>query len=370
MEKLVSIIDTYLGFTDNMKQPIKSNKQDFMDKRFNYSSVIMSRKEFIISCILSGYEVEKEENLITYNTRNRKKNKPKTEYRLREKESNSYYLITKTEYDFFLFCKKNNLNSVGIIERYIAEDTAKRLETEKRERELAHAQAEREQKEREEKERVKKMIQEEILYLPEIEKEIMNKIFMSKFGRETDNRSYELIVMIHHFDNKICKDMIISWLHNDNVASIKTFECITGLKLPKTYKERIAYLKSITSRDFVGVKEYKERKKKDEVKTDVITEEFYIIELCKEGIQWTKVIAEPYTTHGIEFFIQHLPEKINISVARVGALILSGKNITEAKQRLNDLIEAKGKNKLLELIEKQLVRIEEQVGKNPRYQTG
>ena len=106
MEKLVSIINTYLGFTDNMKQPIKSNKQDFMDKRFNYSSVIMSRKEFIISCILSGYEVEKEENLITYNTRNRKKNKPKTEYRLREKESNSYYLITKTEYDFFLFCKK------------------------------------------------------------------------------------------------------------------------------------------------------------------------------------------------------------------------------------------------------------------------
>lgn len=85
-------------------------------------------------------------------------------------------------------------------------------------------------------------------------------------------------------------------------------------------------------------------------------------------MRWIKVIAEPYTTHGIEFFIQRLPEKINIFVARVGALILYAKNITEAKQKLNNLIEKEEIDKLLNLIEEQLVRIEEQAGKNPRYQ--
>ena len=76
--------------------------------------------------------------------------------------------------------------------------------------------------------------------------------------------NYSLVALIHNFDDPYCKEEIISRLHNDNKASIKIFECITGLKLPKSYKDRKVYLEGLTTKDFKGIIEYKPRRERKE----------------------------------------------------------------------------------------------------------
>jgi len=74
------------------------------------------------------------------------------------------------------------------------------------------------------------------------------------------NRAIRLLVLIDNIDNPRCRRDIIFCLYNDNVASIKTFEHITGIKLAKTYKERKAQLETITQADYGKPKQYKPRK--------------------------------------------------------------------------------------------------------------
>ena len=76
----------------------------------------------------------------------------------------------------------------------------------------------------------------------------------------------------------LCKEEVISRLYNGNKASIKVFECLTGLKLPKAYKERKTYLESLTSADFKEMTGYKPQKKKGrgEISKD---------EILKKGIK-------------------------------------------------------------------------------------
>ena len=165
--------------------------------------------------------------------------------------------------------------------------------------EKAHQEAE-EYKRVEEKERMKRIIAEEAQHILSEEKEIVDSIFLDIYGKE-NSWNYSLVALIHNFDDPFCKEEIISRLHNDNKASIKIFECITGLKLPKSYKERKIYLEGITPADFKGMTEYKARKKREE--KEVQKEEFYINERTPEGQRWTKVIAEPFVKYGVDMFM-------------------------------------------------------------------
>lgn len=85
----------------------------------------------------------------------------------------------------------------------------------------------------------------------------MRRIFDNICGSaSTAALNYRLLALIHNYDNPLCRADIISRLHNGNRASIKTFEHITGLTLPKTYKERREYLAGISSADFTGITEF------------------------------------------------------------------------------------------------------------------
>ena len=93
-------------------------------------------------------------------------------------------------------------------------------------------------------------------------KKIIDSIFFAIYGQE-NAWNYSLAVCINNYNNPLCKEEVIARLHNDNKASIKIFECLTGLKLPKGYKERKAYLESISVSNFKEAVDYKPRKKRE-----------------------------------------------------------------------------------------------------------
>lgn len=362
-------IKNYLGFTDEKKEPGKTRIEDTLDKSYYYNGkslefgdnkrIILKRKEFIVRVIQLGYTPEIMKNVITYNKRTGEPNKPKTEYRMSSEDSS--WTITKTEHDFALYLIENNLTTKEQVNLYIkkedeqlAQEEQARLEEEKR------LQEEKERQKQEEKEFNEWLLSEAINYQDESKIKLMNEIFLHTIGNEASVNSLKLLVMIDNFDNPKCKEKIISWLHNDNIASIKTFEHITGLKLPRTNNKRLEYLNSITSKDFKGQIEFKPRKKSQGKKLEV----FYKGMHTKEGLKYTKCLAEPIIKHGIEMFIRKEESIYNLSSAECGMILTRGYTKKECLDNLDDVIEKRG----IDNVKKIIAEVVEKHGLSPRYE--
>ena len=100
------------GFGDNKTVIQIERLYSILSKAFTYvnngKTQRKTRRDFIIDFLSEGYQPERVEDVVrhTGNKWNPKKSKPKTEYRLYEADTNSYYDITKTEYDFACFYAK------------------------------------------------------------------------------------------------------------------------------------------------------------------------------------------------------------------------------------------------------------------------
>lgn len=367
-------IKNYLGFTDGRKEPGKTRIEDTLDKPCCYNgkslelgdnNITLKRKEFITRLIQLEYTPKVEKNVITYNKRTYEENKPKTIYSMERKEKDditSSWTITKTEYDFALYLIENNLTTEEQVRSYIqkedeqlAQEEQARLEEEKR------LQEEKERQEQEKKQFDKWLLSEAIDYKDEAKIKLINDIFLHTVGNEASVNSYKLLVMIDNFDNPKCKEKITSWLHNDNVASIKTFEHITGLRLPRTNKKRLDYINSITSKDFKNMIEFKPRKKSQSKKK---LEEFYKGMHTKEGLKYTKCLAEPIIKHGIEMFIKKEENIYNLSSAECGMILSSGHTKKECLGNLDDVIEKRG----IDNVKKIIAEVVEKHGLSPRYE--
>lgn len=86
IERLYNILSKIQGYKDNGK------------------IIYKTRKQFIFDELNEGGRVEKKEDIISYygSKWDKKQSKPKTEYRLYSSD-NSFWTITKTEYDFALY---------------------------------------------------------------------------------------------------------------------------------------------------------------------------------------------------------------------------------------------------------------------------
>ncbi len=104
----------------------------------------------------------------------------------------------------------------------------------------------------------------------------------------------------------MCGEKIISILHN-NKASIKVFECLTGLKLPKSYKKRIEYLRGISVSDFKDARTYKPEAVKE-------NEEMFYISMFSGD--WDGVRAERFKKYGFDIFISEIGGVWNLSEAK------------------------------------------------------
>lgn len=356
-------IKRFLGFTDNIKEPRKTKIENELSRSYRYNGKIYNAVTFLCVKLLEGCYPEKEENY-QYYKRNGELSKPKTLYKYLNPDRNCYFELNKTQYDFVCYLLENGLNTEEAILVYDKEDikhieALKQAEQEEKERQEAE-----EHKRSEERERMRRIVAEEAQHILRDEKEIADSIFFDIYGKE-NSWNYSLIALIHNFDNPYCKEEIISRLHNDNKASIKIFECITGLKLPKSYMERKKCLEGLTPADFKGMTQYKPRKRRKE--KEVQKEEFYINECTPEGQRWTKVIAEPFTKYGVDMFIRCSNGSFSISLAESGMKVCDGRTKIECIDKLNKYVDDKGKEIFLQMVKNATEKMYKVTGINPRY---
>ena len=355
-------IKRYLGFTDGIKEPRKTKVENELSRCYSYKGNIYNAVEFLCTKLLEGCYLEKEENY-QYVKRNGEMSKPKTLYMFFDKDVRRYFEMNKTQYDFVQYLIDKGLNTEESILAYDKADTELFEALQKAEDEEKARQEEEKQRREEEKEKFKSWMFSESENIPQFQKDIIDSIFLAIYGTE-NSWNYSLAVCINNYNNPLCKEEVISRLHNDNKASIKIFECLTGLKLPKGYKERISYLKGLTASDFKEPVDYKPRKKAEK-KEEVQKEEFYTF---MGDNSWRKVIAEPITKYGMDMFIHFENGVWKISHAEVGMSLASGKTKTECMQKLKELVNSKGMDFLNSRIDeaKKMIanRCKEQ---NPRY---
>ncbi|MFG6393126.1 MAG: hypothetical protein K1W24_02885 [Lachnospiraceae bacterium] len=197
------------------------------------------------------------------------------------------------------------------------------------------------------------------------EKRLADSIFIFMYGTECKN--YSLIALVHNFDNQYCKEEIISRLRNDNKASIKLFECLTGLGLPKSYRKRVEYIGNITMENFKGMTGYQPYKKKGT--KEVHKEEFYIAEGRGRAERWTKVIAEPFRKYGLDMFIFYSNGYWNISLAESVVYVATGRTKKECMANLKKYRDIHGKEDFLQKIKRKTSLVINSIGANPRYKT-
>ncbi len=355
-------IKRFLGFTDNIKEPRKTKTENNLRKVCRYNGRIYNIVNFLCVKLLEGCRPEKEENYC-YRKRNGELSKPKTLYKLNS-DQKTYIELSKTEYDFVCYLIENGLDTEESMTKYDNADV-ERLETLQQAEQEEKARQEAEMRKREEeRENFKSWMYKESEKIPDFQKEIIDTIFFSIYGQE-NAWNYSLAVCINNYNNPLCKEEVIERLHNDNKASIKIFECLTGLKLPKGYKKRKEYLEGISVSDFKEVVNYKPRKKKEE--KEVQKEEFYIIEGSHSNRRWTKVFAEPITKYSVDMFIFYSNGYWNLSLAELGLKITSGKTKTECMENLKNIIDRNGKESFINLVEKQTDQVKKLAGVNPRY---
>lgn len=357
-------IKRYLGFTDGLKEPRKTKVENELDRLYRYNGDIYNAVTFLCVKLLEGCHPKKEENY-QYYKRNGELSKPKALYKYYNSDGKSYFELNKTQYDFVCYLLDKGLNTEESMLAYDKADIEyveklQQIECEER----ARLKAE-EQRRIEERDQMNKIIAEETQYITLEEKEIVDSIFLDMYGKENSWNNYSLVALIHNFDDPYCKEEIISRLHNDNKASIKIFECITGLKLPKSYKQRKAYLESVSASEFKGKVPFTpriERREKEAQK-----EEFYINECTPKGQRWTKVIAEPFTKYGVDMFIRCNNGNFSVSLSKSGLKICDGKTKTKCIDNLKKFVDEKGQEVFLQLVKDATEQVYKAIGINPRY---
>lgn len=251
-------IKRFLGYTDNLKEPYKTKAETVLKKCHCYEGRYYNGVEFLCVNLLRGFRPEVKEDY-QYYKRNGELSKPKTLYKYVSADG-SYFELKKTEYNFVVYLLDNDITSE---EKMLATDKADVLQYEAMQRaaeeEIAR-QEKLEQMRKAEKEEFERWMFEEAAKVPNSQKELISAIFFDIYGQE-HSWNYSLAVCINNYDKPLCKREVISRLHNDNKGSIKVFECLTGLKLPKTYKLRAEFLEKLTAADFTTPITYKPRKK-------------------------------------------------------------------------------------------------------------
>ncbi len=356
-------IKRFLGFTDSIKEPRKTKVENELSVSYRYNGKIYNAVTFLCVKLLEGCYPDKEENY-QYYKRNGELSKPKTLYKYYSPEGRQYFELNKTQYDFVCYLLEKGLNTEESMLAYDKADidhveVLKQTEQEEKARQEAE-----EQRKAEKKENFKIWMHKESEKIPDFQKEIIDNIFLAIYGQQ-NAWNYSLAVCINNYNNPLCKEEVISRLHNDNKASIKIFECLTGLKLPKGYKERKAYLESISVLDFKEAVDYKPRKKKEE--EEIQKEEFYINERTPEGQQWTKVIAEPFSKYGIDMFVRYSNGSFSISLAEAGMKVCDGKTKIECIDKLKKFVDDRGKETFLQMVKDATERMYKATGINPRY---
>ena len=140
----------------------------------------------------------------------------------------------------------------------------------------------------------------------------------------------KLLVLIDNIDDPLCKNDLVARLHVDNKASRKTFECVTGLKLPATLGDTKLYMINMDSSKYKELKEFKPRAKVEPKEQEV----FYIAKVTKGNVDFIPVQGERLEKYGLKMFIHKTGDEWDASSQASGCKIASGKTKTEMLDNL------------------------------------
>ena len=345
--------NSFLGFTDNRTALQAGKIEKCLSKSFRYDGVVMERRDAMLQDLRNGGEPKIEEETVNEKT--------KKSYRVYSTIKDGEFAgtrvfseITKTEYDFCMYLIKNDLISEERVNSYLEEEKNKRIEAVKAEHETEEAARREEKRQEKEKENFKSWMRSAAeMYIGTSKGNMMEKIFIDKLGEfKCPVRAFELLACIDNIDdNPLCREELKSRLHTDNVASRKTFECVTGLKLPKNNRDTQEFIDNLKKSDYHEMVEYKVRKKLDKTEEckqeDVEKEEFYILEFDptdeNRKPEYRKIMAERIEKKGFECFIHETENgKIAISSAECGIRLSIGSTKAEAIRELKRVINKVG----------------------------
>lgn len=204
---MIKLKNSYLGFV-NLLTMQGGKKAAALDKLLNFGGImgVMSRKDFIANYIFDNKcRLEMEENYKTYK-RNGELTKPKTVYRLMN-DDNTFYDITKTEYDFAkyvlrVFPNKESIAKYIKDENKIIEDE-KIKEEQQKEKERIAREKEREEREKIRKERISNWIKQGESLLEEKEKRIFSEYFDKNIADIFIESSFDIDEQKEQFMNEV-----------------------------------------------------------------------------------------------------------------------------------------------------------------------
>ena len=270
--------NSFYGFTDSIKQPRKAKVENTLSNLVrDNTNTVYRYADFIVNKINEGFNIPSI-HTITHGMINTRYGReygelttPKTEYRIGNNE-NRCYTWNKTYFDFANYII-DNFKTLDDIQNYINVESDRI----KAEQEAEQKRIEEEKADKEAKEQVKKDF--ENWKCDEVQKLIdtdIHKLCAEVFTSIYPDYNYPLgnlsvVVYADNIENPLCRNELISMLHNNNKASIKVFEVYTGIKLAKTHKERITQLETITKNDYKGIQEFKPRKKSEHIEKELET---------------------------------------------------------------------------------------------------
>jgi len=373
------MINTDFGFLQTIKPIQRTRAEKVLNKLYKHEDGIYDVKTYLVNQIISGL-------IPVY----------KDEYMLYNETEKWWYSINKTEYNFCKYCYDNGFITQEAIDAYIKQEQEILRQKEEQEKKIQEENIKKQEKrikiqeiiktelstvneqtqklicsifntaldmEKEKAEQIIQAIKQEIIEISEEAKKIMYDIYFYTYNKEPYQGFYDLIILVNHFDEPIFKQKLMELLHNDNKASIKAFEHLTGLKLPKSYKKRIEFLYSIKSKDFKGMVVFKPRKNKTAIK-----EEFYdAIKDDNNNLVWSKVLAEPYNKYGLEFYIKKQNDLYTLCCATSGCIVTSDKTKTVIFNKLKETINQNGIDKFKQCYLDVEKEIYSKIGVNPRY---
>lgn len=345
MIKLKSDLGYLEGFTNLQKGRIVKQ----FEKIVRYNNDLYNYKDYIVIRILEGFNTIKIKENYTYYKRNGEISKPKTLYLLENSSENSYIELNKTLFNFASWLINNNFTTKEKINE-IDNITFKKLEQIKIDEERREAEEIAKKNELKKlEENFKKELEQKVIDYNNKEKlELAKNIHINEYGEFYLRSAKLILVLIENLDKKLYKDEIKNMLHLDNKASRKIFECVTGLKLPKTLKGTREFLESITSKNFKGMKEFKARNNnKESVKL-----EKFIIRKGFDGSNLEVVEGEKLDYLGFTFYInKDKDDKYSITEKLTGLQIVDDTNKTRLLKKLKDRININNINMIKNSIE-------------------
>lgn len=318
-----------------------------LEQRSRHSdNKIYNNADYIATLLLEGHTpiTNTEQH---YNHRTYELTAPKRYYGMEfPNEKGRFWEINKTLYNFACYLLEQGAATQEDFQRLI--DKENTIEAEKQEQERIAQELEKQAEQA--KIDFNKWVKEESYKLIGTElDQLKTTVFNSILEMDCSGNvnALQLFILIDNIENPLAREHLSSWLHNDNRASIKLFEVYTGLKLPSTHKERIAFIATLTKKQYSGTQEFKPRKKheKKEGENSSNLKTYYKYKRNKDGqFEYVEDLGKEHTYNGWTFYsTKNLIQKnYNITEANTGLKIGTVNKLSEVMSYVKEIVDTEG----------------------------